>query len=84
MSISRNALTVVCVQLLSVPVVTVLKNFGIILVALGDHLLFGAQCRAVPCRIGPGQCRAGLSGNPLLPQRSHMWSCGLALLTAGL
>jgi hypothetical protein len=34
------------VQLLSVPVVTVLKNFGIILVALGDHLLFGAQCRA--------------------------------------
>lgn len=28
-------------RLLSVPVVTVLKNFGIILVALGDHLLFG-------------------------------------------
>jgi len=28
-------------RLLSVPVVTVLKNFGIILVALGDHILFG-------------------------------------------
>jgi hypothetical protein len=35
-----------CVQLLSVPVVTVLKNFGIILVALGDHILFGKTCHA--------------------------------------
>ena len=73
-------------QLLSVPVVTVLKNFGIILVALGDHLLFGAQCRAsaVPYRAGPVPCRSiGLpTAAPAIAHVNSPVVC-LALLTAG-